>query len=522
MSEATLNLKNSSFGTIQTDDYSFLLNVHEAFSYYAQGYRFAPKFKAKVWDGKIYLVKLTDASFPLGLAPKIANIFQDDKIKLSKEVADAFYSNIEDDAIEDFFADFKFYSKGCEIFPRADQMEAVKRSLKLKRCVNVCPTSFGKSLAIFMECLYHIKMWNHKIVLIVPTVDLVDQFYNDIQDYCTTDTGKRVPWTPVVHKISGKYNGSKYLPKYYDIVITTWQSVHSVMKQEPDWMNLFDCYILDETHKAKATVLQGISNSATNIEWRTGWTGSLKSNTVDSLLVEGCFGPMKEITNLNALMDDGVVARLKIALTFFDYPQELREKVHGLDYNNEIKFIESYKPRNERLFDIIQHLPTNGVMLFKHIAHGKKLRDIARGRFPNRNIYLIHGNHYERNGEMFSGIEVLKPMIEQERGSIIIANYPVFSTGLSLKSLAYVMFACPTKAYITVLQSIGRSLRVRHGKTSALLIDVIDDFSIPNRKGNMKRTYAYKHFIERFSIYTWAKLDYTQTKTKCGYGRTYD
>lgn len=514
MANATLELKDSSYGRVVTDDYSLLMNIHDAYTYYAQGYQFSPKFKARVWDGRIKMVKLSDGSFPLGLAPKILTQFKDEGVTCNRDVIDAFYSGLDDNEIEDFFADYKFYSKGNEIIPRADQMESVKRALQLKRCVNVCPTSFGKSLAIFMQCLYHIRTWKHKVVLVVPTVDLVDQFYNDIQDYCTNEENRRVPWTPKCHKVSGKYHGSKYLPRDFDIVITTWQSVHAAMKKEPEWMNQFDCYILDETHKARATVLQGISNSATNIEWRTGWTGSLKSNTVDSMLVEGCFGPMKEITTLNALMDDGVIARLKIALTFFDYPEELRSKVLGLDYNSEVKFLENYKPRNEKIMEIVRTLPTNGVLLFKHIAHGKILRDLAYKLFPDRVVYFIHGQHYERNGEMFSGVEELKPLIEQEQGSIIISNYQVFSTGLSLKSISYVMFVCPTKAFVTVLQSIGRSLRVRADKTKAFLIDIIDDFSIQRRNGSMRRSYSYKHFMERFQIYNWAQLDFTTTKAK--------
>ena len=69
------------------------------------------------------------------------------------------------------------------------------------------------------------------------------------------------------------------------------------------------------------------------------------------------------------------------------------------------------------------------------------------------------------------------------------------------------MFGITTKSFVRTVQSIGRALRVREDKTKALLIDIVDNFSVTKRK-KPKLNYSMKHFAERFKIYNGLKLDY--------------
>ena len=298
-----INVENASICRISSSQYDFLINLYDTYSFYPPGYQFNPKFKHGHWDGKIRLFSIANRSFPVGLIPRLLKDFPLKEI--DNDINFCFKTDYTDKEIENFVGQFSFFSHGKPIVPREDQMRAIKHSIQNKRSVLVCPTSFGKSLCIFIQCLWHIIIYKYKIVLIVPTIDLVEQFYNDILDYCTNSKGEVEDWFPKIIKISSLYNETPI--DHADIVITTWQSVMSITRnKDPQWVNKnFQCLILDESHKAKGTEIQKIASGATKIFHRTGWTGSLKSNSNDALVVESCFGPPVEITTLSKLMEIG-------------------------------------------------------------------------------------------------------------------------------------------------------------------------------------------------------------------------
>ena len=511
MSEGIIRYKNATKCVLDTGDYGLAMTMGDTYSFYAPGYQFTPKFKQKRWDGRIRLFSLVDCSFPTGLLPRIVSDFPN--LELDEYVKSVFREpNSSREQLNAFYEKMRFYSNCKEITPREDQKEALYRAIQMKRCTNVCPTSFGKSLCIFMECLWHIAH-NRRCVIIVPTIDLVEQFYNDITDYCTMEDGSLSPLYPNMWKISAKYG--KDIPQDTNITITTWQSAMSITKNmDQRWMDRnFDVYIQDEVHICgSGKELQNIANSATTIEYRTGWTGSLKNGSVNALLVEGCFGPTKEITTLVNLMDQGSIAKLKINLTFLTYPEDIKEQVMGLDYPSEIKYIENSSKRTNMIAKMTSVFKGNSVILINHIAHGQKIYDKLRSVYPDKPVYFVHGSHYERCGKLYKGIEDLKPIIEKEDNAIIVANLAVFSTGISLKSLKYIVFGVPFKSYIKTIQSIGRGLRVREDKDKCRLIDLIDDFSIKKKKNtkggdSYKRSFAYKHFIQRYEYYNQAGLE---------------
>ena len=115
----------------------------------------------------------------------------------------------------------------------------------------------------------------------------------------------------------------------------------------------------------------------------------------------------------------------------------------------------------------------------------------------------------ERNDRKFKSYDLLKNDIEKEKDAILICSFGVFSTGISIKNLHYILFSVPIKSYIRTIQSIGRGLRVSNTKNKITLIDVVDDLRTRTKAGKIKKeNYAYKHFLERFAIYEEQKFKY--------------
>lgn len=240
---------------LEYDEFEEVAALNGALSYYVPGYRFMPLFKSGSWDGKIYLLDLTAKTFPIGLAKHVYDSAKEMGIQcqIDSEVAQCFYDKtFNEQDFDEFLDSTRFFSKGQEIFPRDDQIEATKRALKMKRCINLCPTSFGKSLSITIECLYLVKR-GMRCLIVVPTKGLVDQFANDIRDYATNDIGGVEPWMPVLQTIYG--GKDKELAEDTQICISTWQSLQNIVKTDRKFMNRFDCICLDECFDEDSPVL---------------------------------------------------------------------------------------------------------------------------------------------------------------------------------------------------------------------------------------------------------------------------
>lgn len=504
MSSVTLCKYDNSFGYILTDDEKIVMNMWDAFSFWADGYRFMPTYINGTFDGKIRLINLRTRQYPLGITDLLYDYCRMNKIdcRIEKNVEDSFNEYVNESDIRAFISSIKMHSKGNSIVPREDQIEAVYRAITMKRCVNICPTSFGKSLSITLECLWHIKEIR-RCIIIVPTKDLVLQFYNDITDYATKEDGTLESWYPKMHML---YAGqSRDISDDTDIVISTWQTLS---RMGNGYLNNYDVIIIDETHKSAATVLRKLMESAVDVAYRTGWTGTLANQYVNELIIKGEFGPAKEITTTKTLMDQGIVAQLKIFIARFKYSERMSKEFVKFDINTQYKFMEEYYPRNDMITDIVSVQKKTGLMLYRHITHGKILFDMLRIKCPQKNVYFVHGGHYQMNDTKFKSMEDIKPYIENDTNGIIVANYPVVGTGISIKNLHWMMFAAPVKSFIATIQGIGRILRVSDTKKKAMLIDIVDDFCY-RHKNTIKENYAVRHFHERFCIYNENKFEYT-------------
>lgn len=245
---------NNSFAYIEADNYDELKTIHSNMSYYVPGFMFMPSYKNGTFDGKVKLLDLQTKTFPVGLTKYVIDMCQNEGIEytVDNNLIESFIDrDFNEYDFEDFVKNHKFFVKGKEIFPRDDQIEATARALKKKRCINICPTSFGKSLSITIQCLYLLQK-QYTCLIVVPTKGLVEQFYNDIKDYATDDEGNIQSWYPNVQMIYG--GKSKEINDNTQICISTWQSLQRICEKDKGFMNYFDCIVLDECFDGESLV----------------------------------------------------------------------------------------------------------------------------------------------------------------------------------------------------------------------------------------------------------------------------
>ncbi len=137
---------------------------------------------------------------------------------------------------------------------------------------------------------------------------------------------------------------------------------------------------------------------------------------------------------------------------------------------------------------MVNTLKGNTLIFFKHLDHGQLLYDMLKK--GHKRIFLCNGK------TDIDDRELIRKIVEKETDAGIVASFGTFKEGVNIDRLHNIVYGCPVKSPITVLQSIGRGLRKEETKTRLTLYDIADNL---NHKKYVN--HAWRHFIYRATIY---------------------
>lgn len=449
------------------------------FTYEYPGARFTPQYKARLWDGKVRLYDQVRKTLYIGLHQYVdqfcerngyALTYKGDSIRV-----DAKYTH---ETVEGFVKTLKLPEK-IEI--RDYQIDAIAKGINDERTLLLSPTGSGKSFIIYSLIRYHISKGN-KCILIVPTTSLVEQMYSDFQDYSSVNGWK------VSQHCQKLYSGfSKEFTS--DVLITTWQSIYL---QPKSWFKQFNVIFGDEAHQFKAKSLTSTMEKMDNIRYRIGTTGTLDNKKVHRLVLEGIFGPVHKVTTTKQLMDSGRLSNLNIMCVILKYSEEIRKERKNKTYQEEMDWLVANEQRNKFIRNLAIKSRGNTLVLFQYVEkHGKLLYELIKDKVhEDRKVFFVYG------GTDTTDREAIRHITDGEEDAIIIASYGTFSTGINIPSIENVIFASPTKSKIRNLQSIGRGLRLKDGKSGCNLYDIADDLHWKSWKNH-----TLNHAAERYKTY---------------------
>ena len=126
-----------------------------------------------------------------------------------------------------------------------------------------------------------------------------------------------------------------------------------------------------------------------------------------------------------------------------------------------------------------------------YIEHGEKLYSILKKANPDKKVYFIRGDVDVKDRDK------VKAVMENKQNVICIAISKIFSTGVNIKNLHYIVFASGGKAKVKLIQSIGRGLRWHKDKKDVIIIDIADNLM-----------YGTKHYMKRKKIYKGENIRY--------------
>jgi superfamily II DNA or RNA helicase len=479
---------------LECDDSGILRELSEYYTYFAEGYRFMPKFRNGLWDGKLRLWNLQTKILPFGLLSHLAEFCRarDYVLELGPGVLNTTTPTVE--ALREFAKSLMITRKDTILTPHDYQIEAFIHAIRSRRTVLVSPTASGKSLIIYLLLRWFIEHESHgdeKILIVVPTTSLVEQMQSDFADYSQQDDDFNA--NEDVHKI---YSGKEKNRFESRVVVTTWQSA---IKMPPVWFNQYAMVIGDEAHQFKAISLTTIMNNLSRARFRIGTTGTLDNTKVHELVLTGSFGNVHRVISTKELMEAGSLAQLKINCMVLKHEEENRKIVSKLEYKKEIDYLASCVARNRFIRNLALGLKGNTLILFNLVhKHGRPLHKLIKEHCgSNRKVFYVSGS---------VGVderESIRALTERESDAIIVASIGTFATGINIRNLHNIVFASPTKSQIRVLQSIGRGLRLSDNGQSTTVYDISD-----NLCWKSKKNFTYKHALDRLKIYTAEKFNY--------------
>jgi superfamily II DNA or RNA helicase len=468
--------KNEAYVKVNcTEDITY--ELREYFTFLVPGYQFTPQYKSRLWDGKIRLFDTRTREVYRGLVPYITKLCEESGYEWEYE-DESYNQEFSAKEAQEFIKSLNLSDK---YIPRDYQFEAFVYAIRSRRALLLSPTASGKSLIIYLIMRY---INAKRTLIIVPTISLVSQLATDFADYGFQSD-------KLVHRIFGGQDKQTDKP----VVISTWQSLIELDKK---YFEQFDVVIGDEAHLFKAKSLVGIMTSLVNAKYRIGTTGTLDGTKTHKLVLEGLFGPVRQVTTTKELMDLGHVADFNIKCLLLKHPDLACKALKKATYQQEIEYLVLNESRNKFISNLSLSLKGNTLVLYQYVdKHGELLYEMINSKIGDRKCFFISGK---------TDVEIreeTRQIVEKENNAIIIASYGTFSTGVNIKNLHNIIFASPSKSRVRNLQSIGRGLRKSDTKDSAVLYDIADDLRYKKHEN-----FTLKHFVERIRIYSEEKFDF--------------
>ncbi|NBW56626.1 DEAD/DEAH box helicase [bacterium] len=369
------------------------------------------------------------------------------------------------------------------------QKAVVTKCLESGRGVVVLATAGGKTLimASLLSNFFHMKN-NFKCLLVVPDLGLVEQTAKDFFEYGVPFSMRK--WTGSNPIEPGKQNN-------FNVTVANLGILQSE-NSDLEWINDIDLIIFDEVHKARRgnKINNILKNIKTNI--RFGFTGTMPEEKLDQWNIIGKIGPIIYEKNSFQLRNERYVSKVTANVLEVHYNSNPPTSTNTLNpaekYKAELEFLFEHSFRNSFIATLSNNAPNNVLILIDYIKHGQALHDCLSRLCNRKQVFFIRGEVEVEDREK------IRDLMEKHNNIVCVAISKIFSTGVNIKNLHFIIFAGGGKAKVRTIQSIGRGLRLHEAKEKLYIIDIADQF-----------TYGKRHQLKRQTLYEQENIPY-QTK----------
>lgn len=399
------------------------------------------------------------------------NTLRDTGVTVTLDITDSFKENTQIPALEVNVSKLNL--------PLRDyQEEAVLSCLNCGSGIVLLPTSAGKTLTVATLCMSitdQLPVNDRKTLILVPDIQLVQQTYSDFLEYGIEES-RLTRWT-----------GSHEPRCESDIIIANSQILLS-KKQDLSVLKDVRLLLVDEVHKCKRT--NSISKVVRSIpaHYRFGFTGTMPVDQIDCWSIKGMIGDTIYQKKSVELREQKFISNVNVGVILLKHKNRPYFKTATAanptaEYEEEILFLQTNAFRNETILKLVSKVDKNALIMVDRINHGEELLGVMQ-ELTDKQVFFVQGSVEIEERER------IRQIMELNDNVVCIAISRIFSTGVNIRNLHYVIFASIGKAKNKIIQSIGRSLRLHASKKCAYIIDIAD---------NLK--YSEQHLQERLGFY---------------------
>ena len=415
----------------------------------------------------------------IGLVFEVIQFCIDKKIqyKINEKVTSILLPSLRREKTNDYKLSLSF---------RNYQQEIIHECIDAGRGTVVLATAGGKTLTMagLLEFYFQNYSKNFKCLIIVPDLGLVNQTKGDFKDYKTSYT-------------TSKWTGKDELNLTSNVIVANLGILQS-SKQDISWIEHIDILIIDEVHKLRRgnKVNKILCKVKTNN--RFGFTGTLPPDKLDMWNIFGKIGPKLYEKMAHELRDEKYVTPSKVHVLEINYSTPTDQIYQGNNSNafylQENEFIRNNSYRNNLISKLCNKLDNNTLILVDYIEHGELLTAALQTICKDKEIYFIQGSVETEERKK------IQNYMEKKKNIVVVAISKIFSTGINIKNLHYIIFAGGGKAKIKIVQSIGRGLRLHNDKKELIIFDIADNLR-----------YGQRHVEERLTLYKNEDIKYNFT-----------
>jgi superfamily II DNA or RNA helicase len=511
---------------------------------FVKGHRFLPAVKMGVWSGKKSY--FDNGKVNLGLWRECYKACKEIGVTFNLENRDEFplNKNVTLESVQEFCKEFfknhkikdKKTNTWIPFMPYDYQIETAFKIMKNRYCMAEVATSGGKSLVISIIILYTLQNIDAdaKFLIIVPSINLVTQFYENIMEYnygfnfideYSKSIDFRDPNLETIQQTCKDYNPPKLRmeeimsdkPRKFvgtikpNIYIGCYQSLE---KWDKEFFEQFHTVACDEAHGAKSTTLTTILKRTFGHAYnRFGVSGTFPpDDSLEILTIQSVLGPNVTKIEASTLVESGTITPMTIKAVILNHNipdvherlSQIKKMGAGSDaFRIEKEFIQQSQKRLDFIVKLIQKCDSNTLLLFHTIEYGQRILNELKTYITDKDFYYIDGeiNNKQR--------EFIKKEMDKTDGNVkvLVASFGTLSTGISINAIFNVVFADSFKSEQIIIQSIGRALRKHDQKKVATIFDLVDVFS-PTQLNNI----LYNHYKERQKFYTKRKYPFKEIK----------
>ena len=516
--------------------------IRESFSIEDKAARAKRRFSGRKIPTRKYVITEM-GRFDIGLFGEIVKLLKRKGINFQMEGSEIFREKL--DSKFPFYRSDDYEISELNLKLRDYQMDGVRNALKFGSGTFVFPTSSGKTLLIATTIANILKSDPNAKIFVITLTHLVGQFVQDFISYgidpdiispWTGETGfvenkivvagnviasshcvdckKEIPKLKVAitkaEKMLNSASGAdsrtrKKLEEIYDNAVSDLSRCESKLETNIRVMRYFkkvNVLMVDEVHQMKrGNAITDITDFVTT-RHTFGYTGTLPESKIDEWTVIGKMGPVRQIVERAKLVENKSIADVCVQFLKINYkekPDYLKpNEIIGFqdqlrDFQKEAEFLYHSDIRNGLITKIATKFGKNILIIVDRIEHGEMLRDMIKSSVgDSKEVVFISGEMPEEERDE------IKRMMEQQDNVVCIAISKVFSTGVNIKNIYAAIFAFVCKAKVSLVQTVGRCVRMKDNKSMAFIFDLHDCLKYSERHHALReKIYNAEGFIMR-------------------------